>query len=570
MKKLIVMALACTMIASLASCNNADSKKTENINTKSTTDTEINDTNSYDPYGKYENQITVTMGRQTTQNPKMPNGDTYENNAYTRWVTSELNVKIKDAFEANGVDYSRQVSLGLSSGDLPDIFRVDTRDELRELYENDLIADLTEVYNNYASDGLKSKYDSYDGRAIEQVSFEDKIFALPSTVRDSGPGEAWIRTDWAEKIGLVIDEDGDLCLTLDELVNIAKEFKEKNPSGADKSVGMAFLPNLTGPLADDTMAINYISYAMGAYPKQWLNVDGQIVWGSTQPKMKEALKYINKLFSDGIIDEQLGTRTWDDISSLLVNGQLGIVNGPWHIPDWLLNNVRSLDNNAIFTPFAIKDADGKIWAAHKNATGGYIVVNKNFKNPEIAIKIANMFYDKLENNGAEVAAAYPEVGQYQKDGVDGTTRPFNIEVNSSTSLLDDYKEIEEYVNGTITLEQVRTTEGKNVGESAKLYLADPSSVDVPTWSKYLSRMKGIELIQTLIEKDSINWISPIYPENTPTMKTNQANLDKLEEETFIKIVTGAVDADSAFDSFVSEWKSSGGEKISTEILEQQK
>ncbi|WBY64102.1 hypothetical protein [Thermocaproicibacter melissae] len=61
------------------------------------------------------------MGRQTLQNPKLPEGDTYEDNAYTRWVKNELNIKIVDEFEANGDDYDRQVSLAISSGDLPDI-----------------------------------------------------------------------------------------------------------------------------------------------------------------------------------------------------------------------------------------------------------------------------------------------------------------------------------------------------------------------------------------------------------------------------------------------------------------
>ena len=52
------------------------------------------------------------------------------------------------------------------------------------------------------------------------------------------------------------------------------------------------------------------------------------------------------------------------------------------------------------------------------------------------------------------------------------------------------------------------------------------------------------------------------------MKTNMANLNKLEEETFLKIVTGATPVDSGFQDFVSQWNNQGGEQIIKEIQDQ--
>ena len=167
------------------------------------------------------------MGRQTLQNPKLPEGDTYENNAYTRMLEDKLNVKIVDEFEANGDDYDRQVSLALSAGDIPDIMKVTTLDELQELYENDLIADLTESYESHASDYLKGIYDSYGGRALENVTFDGKIMAIPGTNADSGPSIVWIRSDWMDSLGITVDEDGNGCITIEELEMVAKEFVDK-------------------------------------------------------------------------------------------------------------------------------------------------------------------------------------------------------------------------------------------------------------------------------------------------------------------------------------------------------
>jgi putative aldouronate transport system substrate-binding protein len=315
--------------------------------------------------------------------------------------------------------------------------------------------------------------------------------------------------------------------------------------------------------------MNSIAYALGAFPKTWLESDGKVVYGSTAPEMKEALSVISKWFEEGLVDPQLGTRTWDDISALLSNGQTGITFGTWHIPDWLLNNVRVMDPNATFEAYGIENAQGEVSCKHNDAVAGYIVVSKECKNPEAAIKIANLFYDTLVTSNT-IEKDYPEVATYIANGVDGSTRPFNIEVNLYTSLLDDYSDVEKFVSGDISIDEVRTTESKNVSSSIQKYLENPTGAEVVDWSKYHSRMKGIELIQTFTENATFNWITPIFPQTTTTMETNQANLDKLEEETFIKIAIGQIDAEEGFNEFVKEWNKLGGKQIIAEIEEQLK
>ena len=48
------------------------------------------------------------------------------------------------------------------------------------------------------------------------------------------------------------------------------------------------------------------------------------------------------------------------------------------------------------------------------------------------------------------------------------------------------------------------------------------------------------------------------------MTTRWANLEKLETETMIKIITGEEPVD-AFDEFVETWKKMGGEQITEEV-----
>ena len=552
-KKMMSVTLAFAMMASVSAC----SAKSEETGATETGSGAAADTEA----------VTIMMGRQTLQNPKLPEGDTYENNAYTRMLEDKLNVKIVDEFEANGDDYDRQVSLALSAGDIPDIMKVTTLDELQELYENDLIADLTESYESHASDYLKGIYDSYGGRALENVAFDGKIMAIPGTNADSGPSIVWIRSDWMDSLGITVDEDGNGCITIEELEMVAKEFVDKNPGNAENVVGIALASWLTSGDPDGTYSMNSLAYAMGAFPKTWYEKDGGIIYGSTTEDMKNALSTAAGWYRDGILDPQVGTRTWDDITALLANGQTGIAFGTWHIPDWLLNNVYALNKDASFQAYALEDANGKVNCKHNDATNGYMVVSKEFAHPELAVEIANLFYDELANSSS-VAEEFPEVAKYMEDGVDGSTRPFNIEVNSYTSLLDDYKDLKQCLDGEITVEEIHSAEQRTNAAVIGAYLE--GTEDATGWAKYHSRMKGVNLIYELTEQDLFSWLTPVFPQTTPTMETNWANLEKLEEETFIKIVTGVEDVETGFAQFVENWNAQGGAQIIDEITAQER
>lgn len=87
---------------------------------------------------KTEDDGVLRVGQQTQQNLKLPEGDTYEDNAYRRLIEKELGVKVESAFEGNGDEYDRQVSLAISSGELADVMTV-SRDVLEELVDNDMV-----------------------------------------------------------------------------------------------------------------------------------------------------------------------------------------------------------------------------------------------------------------------------------------------------------------------------------------------------------------------------------------------------------------------------------------------
>jgi putative aldouronate transport system substrate-binding protein len=358
-KRITALILAASLAVSITACGGKGEEKAT-ASTPQSPSSKV-----ADPMAKYSEPVVINTGRQTGTNPRLPKGDTFENNAYTRAAKDTLNVVIKDAFEANGADYDRQISLAMTGNSLPDMFLVSSRNTLKEMVDNDQIQDLTEVYNTYASDKIKEIYSSYEdvfeGGAFAKTTFDGKLMALPDVTGDSGSNIVWIRQDWADKLGIKLDTDGDGCLTLDELKNVARQFIDKDPGGTGKPVGIPVQPYPTsGDNDGGSFALTGIANSFNAFPKRWQkDANGKVIYGTLTNETKEFLTTMASWFKEGILDPQSGTRTWDDCQGLLVNGQTGIGFGMWHMPDWCLNQVKDKNPKAEFKCFSIADKNKK-------------------------------------------------------------------------------------------------------------------------------------------------------------------------------------------------------------------
>ncbi|MDC0752036.1 ABC transporter [Enterococcus innesii] len=513
-----------------------------------------------------DGNIVMTIGQQTQPNSKLPEGDSYADNAYRRLIKEELGVSIESAFEANGDDFTRQVSLAIASGDLPDVMVV-SRDEMEELADNDLIAHLTDVYEEYASDNIKSIYESFDNVQIDSAKIDDQLMGLPGTANDFGPNLVWLRQDWLDDLNIKLDEDGNHAITLDELETTAKTFKEKDAGGTGKTQGLAFANWLT---SDSHGGSGYTATAIfnsfNSYPKNYLvGEDGQLVYGSNTEETKESLSYVKQLFDEGVLDDQFGTRTYDDINAMMINGELGIIPGPWHLSDWALVQAKTANPDATFTPYAIESSDGQVNGVSKPGVGGYVVVSKDFSNPELVVKIINLLFDEVPNS-ADMEKDYPEIYAYAQQAVDGSVRPVNIEMFKNLSEISDAVEASQAAEGEINIDDISSFTVKNNAEKIKAYLDDPSNADPTDWAVYASRLLAVDNVMNSVREENIyNEVTPFTTfETIKASERNGAQISKLEEETFIKFVTGEESLDN-FSSYVDTWNSQGGQAILEEM-----
>ncbi len=308
------------------------------------------------PYGKYPEQLTYTLGKLSgANNSNLPDGETYENNAYTRLLNERLNVQNQDVFEAMDEQYTDSVTMVIAQNDLPDVMIVEDLDELQYLVDNDMIADLTDSYNNCMSDTIKNIYGSYGRDILDVVTFGGKIMAIPETNISDGPNLIWLRKDWMDALGLSAPR------TLSDVEEIIRQFKEKDPghNGAGNTVGLVCDTSLCGGCGySSEYTLDIIFAAYGAFPKQWIyDEDGNVVYGSVQPEAKEALAHIHELYKEGILDQDFLMRTSSNLIELIVDGQCGSFFGPWWAPNNPLMQAVEQNKDAEWQPYLIANRE---------------------------------------------------------------------------------------------------------------------------------------------------------------------------------------------------------------------
>lgn len=521
-----------------------------------------------DPMSSYSPELVLGMGRYTGTNPRLPEGDTFEDNAYTRYLNERLNIRILDAFEANGEDYSRQVSLAMAGDDLPDMMLVTNWRDVQELVENDMVADLTDVYERYASPELKRVYATYgevfEGGAFGKVTFDGRIYGMPDAQGDSGPHMVWIRRDWVDKLGLTLDEDGDHAITVAELKTVAKAFVDQDPGGTGKSVGIPIQPMPTsGDNDGGSFTLTGLANAFGAYPKRWQEDEtGEIIYGTLTQETKAFLTEMAAWYQEGIIDPQCGTRTWDDCMSLLVNNQAGIVFGQWHMPDWAFAQIKTKNPECEFAGYAVADESGKVNAMHVAPLDRYMVVSKDCPHPEALIKMMNIYFDEIV--GSDAAEKMPNIAEALQ--MDNSTKPIGLEVQPADQLLTGYEGVVEAVADDSLITELGVYDQQMVQEIRK-YQENPAQTTAEEWSHYNSRVNGLGLYHSLEEKGLLNWSIPAFTGSTSSMSLLWTNLDKQENEMVIKIITGAEPVEF-FDSFTQAWSRQGGASILEEVRAQ--
>lgn len=237
------------------------------------------------------------------------------------WIETNLeqqfNMDLKPVFMDHNA-YQRRRPLLFADGDIPDVMWSSTSSLVRVNVRNAFVMELPyDLICQYAPTYVKLLNENCK-EAWLQTRVGGKNYGLPtfflSAKRSNLSG--W-RGDWLRKVGFDRAPD-----TIDEMEEALRRFRHNDPDGNEKKDTYGYCPDIR------SWAVAYLqiypAYDILAF--DFMQRDGKIVWGGTQPEAKEVLTRLRKWYDEGLIDpDYILSGSSDGGMNKFLNGKTGFL-----------------------------------------------------------------------------------------------------------------------------------------------------------------------------------------------------------------------------------------------------
>jgi putative aldouronate transport system substrate-binding protein len=510
-----------------------------------------------DPFGPLPEKTVLTVFKtETDYDLHLNKGETQLDNLYVKTFGQKLNIDYQFPIVMKGGPAANdKLNLMIASNDLLDVNFVGI-DTFNQMVKADMLQDLTESYNDFASVPVRENYTTDNGKALEMVTRNGKLYGIPAmgTVHNSDP-LLWIRQDWLDKLGLKGPSN------MAELEAVLKAFVEKDPDGNGKkdTVGLIGQQDFINE-SPQGYAYDAIFTAYKSYVRNWITkADGTVEYGSIQPETKAALAKLRELYAAGLLPKDFPITKPEQAQEPIVAGRAGAFFGPWWAGWSPLTDVIKANPKAVWRAYVIKNVDGKSYSKQEAPVAGIAVLKKGYKYPEALIKSIN-YYFQVQVDDPALIGGDPYNGK--DPNADWAAVPVALGLWRADAVIRDHMGMAANAEGKPMPFAVTKYNEKYYKDVAAAWVKgeDWLKANPDSFGDAFSRFIGV---QPIIDAATIPVFSAYYG-TTPTLEKRKVNLDKLEVQSFLNIIVGDKPVDS-FDEFVKQWKEMGGTAVTQEV-----
>ncbi len=538
----------------------SDSTATVSVSSESTGQQSGDNSTAADPLEKYATPIDITTvlsyGPSSNAN-LIPKDTTPENQSFIKICADTLGINLKFLWTVPSDQQEQKTNLMFASGDFPDVMNV-TMQQFQQLKDADAIADLTEAFDKYTLPEIKEDLVKDGAAGLKAVSKDGKLLGIPQLMNPTQTIELlWIRYDWIKSLGLQEPK------TMQDVLALNEAFATKDPdkNGKKDTVGLGFTKDLfaTGTLGG--FFNGFHAYPSATSGNGWIKgQDESLVYANIQPEVKTALAELQKMYKNGWIDKEFAIKDDNKLVEDITAGKVGMIYGAWWNSAWPLQLNVTKDLKAEWKCYPIMSIDDKpgMPGMKRTIINNVIVVNKDCKNPEAAIKLSNLYYDINYKSGeAKYGDAMKPENGYVWDWIPFRSEPYWGIFNQYKVLKEvkDTKDETKLTTGSMKLDYDYTMKYYHGGERE-------------WWGYYYSRADengpwGV--INKLLENNQIQYLE-YYGNPTPTEAERAVTLNKDFLQTCTKIIMG--DSLDLFDKYVDNFNANGGKEWTKEVNEQ--
>ena len=326
-KKILCALLATTLLCGmLVGCGQTEGKTNEEgkgpTQTSQTTPGASAENNNAEESGRISDKtITLTVAGQYSTGATSEWNDTLQFQEYEK----RLGIKL-DATTYDSETWPSKLTLMLAGDTMPDILAgADlTADQVAKYGKDGYFLDFSKYLDIMPN--LKAIMEKYPQYAAALRDEEGHIYALPSLNGYDAIALTeitLINNAWLERVGKEVPT------SLDELYDVLVAFKEQDANGNGD-------PNDEIPLAiavGDSKVYyrneQYILFAHGINSKNYTyhlmaDESGKVVLGDTTENYKDFLKYMNKLYSEGLMNQDAYVLTLSECKELIKANRVGV------------------------------------------------------------------------------------------------------------------------------------------------------------------------------------------------------------------------------------------------------
>jgi ABC-type glycerol-3-phosphate transport system substrate-binding protein len=442
-------------------------------------------------------------------------GDDFDNES-TRIIEEKTGVKLVVYTAPWGEAYRTKQNVMLASNDIPDIMVIENNSVEIKYAAAGALLPLNRYFKQYPNIEKSRDKDTWNFMTHE----DGNIYALPSKCYYDNKQilsfrMLLYRQDWLKKFNQSVPE------TLEEYYMAANSVVNGDPDGNGKKDTYAISGN------KDTVIRNTFDHIFGAYgilPNYWFLKKGRVVNGSIEPEAKEALKFLNRMYKEGMIDPEFIT---DDQERQRLKFLKGMYSGSIFFAHVL--DKENIEN--YYNTFKENNPEGEFVSGKMLSTPGYEPIGFRTLSRRGWMRTAVMAQSKVVEAALRIIdfAASEEGSMLYNFGKEGLD--YRIEGSSVLFTADKERQREAGIN-LYHIPIVRTELWPNTRtEYSKMLLH---------WTSNTINNIGDELL-------------------VPEVAEYENQLNSYVDDQFSKMIMGVVPIEGGFERFVEEWKARGGE-----------
>ncbi|MDF2961823.1 MAG: extracellular solute-binding protein family 1 [Paenibacillus sp.] len=276
-------------------------------------------------------------------------------------------------------DFCSKLPVMIASGEMPQVIAScgsPSQSYLISAAQGGTFWDITTLIKNYKN------LASMPQLVYDNVTIDGKLYGIPR-FRPVSRYTYVYRQDWLQNLGLKEPK------TIDEFYNVLKAFTEGDPDKNGKKDTVGF----TSMIINNTLSPDF-GLAFGA-PNNWGEKDGKFTKAEETAEYLEGLKFLKKLYDEGLINKDFASIERGKFEGDFDNGKAGVMVAATNNALAFQTRLQKVNPNAKLDFFsAIEGPGGKRLAADRGSNG-ILMFPKSSVKTEADLKQLLAFFDKL-------------------------------------------------------------------------------------------------------------------------------------------------------------------------------